>query len=171
MNRLIPGVFFILVIGVSLVAFFPVLEAFFSKRISRTRRIIDDLPGRSFWVGLANFIFALILLFALFGLGRAIGRGGERVLVLLSPVILVPLAIGLMLGLAAVVRVAGERLLPEKGSLARSIWATAALIAACSLPFVGWFILLPYVCFLGLGAFVLGLFSKQPETVETVPVE
>jgi hypothetical protein len=161
MNRVLPGIFMLVAIGACLAAFFPVLEVFFSKRIAKTRRMLELLPARSFWIGVVNIVFALIVLFALASLGgRLLGAGG-KILMLLALIILVPLAIGLMMGLASVVKAVGERLLPEKGALARTIWATVALSLACALPFVGWFILLPYVCFLGMGAFVLGLFSKQ----------
>lgn len=161
MTRVLPGIFLFVAVGISLAAFFPVLDVFFSRRITRTRRMIEMLPGRSFWLGVANIVFALIVLFALVSLGNALRGAGERVLLLIALIILAPLAIGLMLGLAGVVKVVGERLLPEKGALGQMIWATVALTAACGLPFVGWFILLPYICFLGMGAFVLGLFSKQ----------
>lgn len=146
---------------ISLVAFFPVLDAFFSKRITRTRHVIEILPARSFWIGVVNIVFALIVLFVVVSLGNAFRGDGGQIFLLIALIILVPLVIGLMLGLAGVVKAVGERLMPEKGTLARTIWATVALALACALPFVGWFILLPYICFLGMGAFVLGLFTKQ----------
>jgi hypothetical protein len=32
---------------------------------------------------------------------------------------------------------------------------------ACALPVVGWFLLFPYVGFVGIGAFILGLFQRE----------
>jgi hypothetical protein len=171
MNRVLPGLFLLVVIGVSLAAFFPVLDAFFSRRIARTRRIIETLPARSFWIGLVNIIFALIVLFALVSLGNSINGPGGRIFALIALIILVPLVIGLMLGLAGVVKTVGERLLPDKSALAQTVWGSVALAVACALPFAGWFILLPYVCFLAMGAFVLGLFTKQAEAPVTEEIE
>ena len=171
MNRILPGIFLLVAIGISLAAFFPVLDAFFSRRIARTRRIIETLPARSFWIGVVNIIFALIVLFALVSLGNSVGGVGGRIFPLIALIIFVPLAIGLILGLAGVVKAVGERLMPEKSVLAQTIWATLALAVACALPFVGWFLLLPYICFLGMGAFVLGLFTKQAEEPVTEAVE
>jgi hypothetical protein len=169
MSRFIPGFFGLLALIACLAAFFPVLEAFFSKRIAKTRRMVETLPARAFWIGLVNIVFALIVLFALASLGDRLPGPGGKIFFLLALIILIPLAIGLMLGLASVVKAVGERLLPEKSALAQTIWASVALTLACALPFVGWFILLPYICFLGMGAFVLGLFTKQP--IEPLPEE
>jgi hypothetical protein len=35
------------------------------------------------------------------------------------------------------------------------------LCIACALPFVGWFLLLPFVAFTGIGATILGFFQKS----------
>jgi hypothetical protein len=169
MNRILTGIVFVVAVGASLAAFFPVTGAFFPRRVKKTRRMIDELPTRSFWIGMVNLVFALILSFVIIRLGNAFGGVGERLMLLIALVILIPLAIGLMVGLTGVAQSMGARLLPEKGELVRTIWATVALTAACALPLVGWFILLPYSCFLGLGGFVLGVFSKQP--AETVAVD
>jgi len=43
----------------------------------------------------------------------------------------------------------------------KSIWGSVLLTFACALPFVGWFLLLPYLVFLGFGAVVLGFFQRD----------
>jgi hypothetical protein len=38
---------------------------------------------------------------------------------------------------------------------------TLILSLACGLPFVGWFLLLPYILIIGVGAAILGFFQKS----------
>jgi hypothetical protein len=42
----------------------------------------------------------------------------------------------------------------------RNLWSAVILCIACALPFVGWFLLLPYVAFTGIGATILGFFQR-----------
>ena len=161
MSQFLGGIFMLGVLGLCLAAFFPVLNTLFPKRIARTRRMIETLPTRSFWIGVVNIVLALVVLAGRAALGNALHGAGGKIILLILLLILVPLAIALVIGLAGVVRAVGERLLPEKSLLAQTIWATVALALACALPFVGWFLLLPYLGSLGMGAFMLGLFSKQ----------
>ena len=60
------------------------------------------------------------------------------------------------------VNLLGERILFRsnlRGS--EPIFGTAILSFACALPVVGWFLLFPYVGFVGIGAFILGLFQRE----------
>jgi sorbitol-specific phosphotransferase system component IIBC len=55
----------------------------------------------------------------------------------------------------------GERIFPDQSAWKQTIWGTVILSFACALPIVGWFLLLPYVGFVGIGAFILGLFQRE----------
>lgn len=160
MSGILPALTLLVLVALCLLAFFPVLDVFFGRRVERTRRMIETAPGRSFLVGLANFVFVVILVMILFGGGRAIGGMVERLLGLLALILLIPLVIGAAFGLAGAVKVTGARLLPGAGGLKQTLWGTLALGGACALPFVGWFGMLPYVGLTGLGAVVLSLFSR-----------
>ena len=46
---------------------------------------------------------------------------------------------------------------------------TLVLGWACALPFVGWFGLLPYAGLLGLGAFIIGFFSREGNLTPPLP--
>ena len=108
----------------------------------------------------------LVVALALFALGNWIGEeffGGLGLLVLIPPVI------GIVFGLGGAVRVTSERLFPDAPGFRRITWGALTLTLACVLPFVGWFALLPFLCLLGLGAFILSFFRSnrdRPGAVE-----
>jgi hypothetical protein len=55
----------------------------------------------------------------------------------------------------------GERLFPDHAIWKQILLGSICLSLACALPFVGWFLLLPYVGFVGIGAVILGFFERE----------
>jgi hypothetical protein len=162
---LIPVLTFL--IGLALVAFFLVMNVFFGGRITRTRQIAELMPGRSFLVGVVNAVFFTAIALLLFALGDQ--RRGAQIFGLIGIVVLIPLFISIIFGLAAMVRLTGDRLVSRLAEPWRTVVSTIVLTLACELPFVGWFGLFPFLCLYGLGAFVIGLFYRQKiEEVEEV---
>lgn len=76
-------------------------------------------------------------------------------------VILAFLTVLLSIGLTGMVNVLGERIFPDIILWKRNIWSAVILCFACALPFVGWFLLLPYVGLVGVGASILGILSEK----------
>jgi hypothetical protein len=74
---------------------------------------------------------------------------------------LVVLGVGLSFGSAGMAQLAGKRLAPTQGEVRRDIWGALVLSLGSALPFVGWFLLLPYVELVGLGAFIIGFFHRE----------
>jgi len=110
------------------------------------------MPGRSFLVGLINVVFLSVIIAALSGGGDF----PQFVALLLFAI----LAIGLVFGLAGIGPLIGERLLPESSSVRQAGWGAAIMVVASLTPFIGWFLLFPYLSFRGLGAFLLSLFAR-----------
>jgi len=153
--------FIIILLTVSLAAFFLVIGTLFTQRVAKTERVITGMPGRSFGVGLVNFAFFGVIAVVLFSIA---GNAGNFVKVILNiPALLITAALVIMLsfGLTGMVNLLGERILPEVVSWKRTAFGTMVLCFACALPFVGWFLLFPYVGFVGIGAFILGLFQRE----------
>lgn len=146
-----------------LVAYVAVLGALFPRRLSQTRAVADTLPGRAFVVGLINVGFFGAVILAFSALADWAGNELPRLPALL---LLALVCAGLSLGLAAVAELVGERLRPQTSGLTRTTWGALTLSLACTLPFVGWFLLLPYAACLGLGAFILGLFHRPAPPIE-----
>jgi hypothetical protein len=142
---------------ITLVASFIFFRGLFPIRVSKIQSTLENHWKRSFWLGLMNTI--LISIFVL-GFG-SLGNG--------SPIFYIPafamygvFLIGLLYGLSAFVQILGERLFPDLNPVVRDIKAGSVFLLTSLLPFVGWFLLFPYVISLSVGAVVITLFRKNP---------
>ncbi|NUM47120.1 MAG: hypothetical protein HUU38_20660 [Anaerolineales bacterium] len=161
MSEIIGAIFLALLMGLCLAAYFSVLQTLFPVRTERARQMAETSPIRAFFVGLVNFLFfGAICLVSL-----ALGERVHGIFLIPGLMVLGLLAAALSLGLSGVVQLTGNRLFPEKSSLARTVWGTGTVYLACLTPFVGWFGLFIYVGLLGIGAFILTFF--QPKTLPT----
>lgn len=156
MNDLFGGAALLVVGALVVAAFFVVLAALFPDRLARTRAIAARAPGRAVVIGLINAFFLGVLAVALLAVTSWTGL---QIIGLPALFLLGVLGLGLTFGLGGVVLLLGERLLPERGPVARTAAAAVALGLACALPYLGWFGLLPYAALLGLGAFLLTFFE------------
>ncbi len=153
--------FIIILLTIALAAYFLVLGTLFTNRAAKTQHVITAMPGRSFGVGLVNFLFFGVIAVVLFSLAENVGNFVK--VILITPALLITSALTIMLGfgLTGMVNLLGERILPEVTSWKQTIFGTMILSFACALPFVGWFLLFPYVGFVGIGGFILGLFQRD----------
>ena len=152
----------LILINIGLGAYFLTLGVLFPRRVAKTRTVADLMPGRSFAVGLVNFLFFGAITLVLFNIAERIGNDVlKTILTLPALFFLAVLGIGLSFGLAGMVQLVGERLAPAQTSFRRTLWGALALSLGSSLPFVGWFLLLPYAGLLGLGAFIIGFFWRE----------
>ena len=152
----------VLLLTLSLSAYFLVINALFALRIAKTRTIIQTVPGRSFGIGLVNFAFFAVIAIVLISISEKIGNGFFKGVIMLPALISIALlTIMLSLGLTAMSNHIGEKITSDAISWKQTVWGTVCLSFACALPFVGWFLLLPYVGLVGIGAFILGLFHRE----------
>lgn len=148
----------LLLIGLS--AYFLVWNALFATRVSRTVSIAQTIPARSFGIGLVNFLFFSVIAIVLLSVAENAGAFIKGLLTIPAILILAFLAIMLSFGLTAMAHFIGERIFPEAPAWKQLLWGTVCLSLACALPFVGWFLLLPYAGCIGLGAVILSFFQK-----------
>jgi len=160
MIEIVGLILIVLAVLASLIAFFIVVKALFPNRVERARYHAHSTPGKTFMVGLVNFVFFAAVALAFFGLADAVG---VQLLQMLALLILVIPALGIVIGLGGIVVMTGERLAPEMVDHRRTGLGALALSLACALPFVGWFGLFPYLCLLALGASILSLFRRRVE--------
>jgi len=141
---------------ITLVASFIFIRGLFPVRVSKIQSTLENQWKRSFWLGLMNTI--LISIFVL-GFG-SLGNG--------SPIFYIPafamygaFLIGLLFGLSAFVQILGERLFQDLNPVKRDIKAGSVFLLTSLLPFVGWFLLFPYVISISVGAVVITLFQNR----------
>jgi bacteriorhodopsin len=154
----------VFLLTISLTAYFLVIGAFFSARLEKIQRVINQMPARAFWVGLVNFIFFGTITFVLVMLTNGDNRVDNIVrVILLFPTVTVLAFLGILLsfGLAGVAKVLGERIFPGDDMLKQNAKGTIALSIACALPYAGWFLLLPFVGLVGIGATILSFFQRN----------
>lgn len=143
-----------------LFGFFTVLNMLFPKRIAGTQSILQGTTGRAFWIGFVNILFLTPVTMLLFNVADRAG-GVLGVIATFPALVLLAVLIGLAsFGLLSMVNMTGERLLPDQSLMKRTFWGTLLLSLACAMPFVGWFLLLPYVMFLGAGSVILSFFQR-----------
>ncbi len=153
--------FIVILLTVTLAAYFLVIGVLFTSRVTKTQAIINQTSGRAFGLGLVNFLFFGLIAFVFISVAENTGSFVKGVLTLPALVILAFLTVLLSLGLTGMVNVLGERLFSDMSLWKRNIWSAVILCFACALPFVGWFLLLPYISFVGIGASILGFFQRN----------
>ena len=153
--------FIIILLTIGLAAYFLVLDVLFANRVTKAQRVINQIPARAIGVGLVNFLFFGVMAIILLSVAENANGVIKVVLTLPALLITVLLAIALSFGLVGMANIVGERILPEHSSLKKTIWGTVLLSFACALPFVGWFLLLPYTGLIGFGAVILGFFQGE----------
>ncbi len=154
----------ILILTLGLVAYFLTANALFPQRVAKTKTIASITPGRSFGIGLVNFTFFSIIAIVLISISEKIGNGFFKGAILLPALIIIAIiVIMLTFGLTGIANQVGERILPDALPWKQIVWGAVCLCFACALPLAGWFLLFPYIGFVGIGAFILGIFQREPK--------
>ncbi len=161
MTEILRLSFIIILLTIALAAYFLVIGALFANRVAKTQRVMIAMTGRSFGVGLVNFAFFGVIALVLFSVAGSTGDFIRFILTVPALLITAVLAIMLSFGLAGISNLIGERIFLDQLAWKQTVWGTMILSFACALPVVGWFLLLPYVGFVGIGAFILGLFQRE----------
>lgn len=139
---------------VTLTALFSVMGVLFADWVQGTREAAERMPGRATLLGVVNLLFASIVIAAL----SAVGEGGA--LQLIALLLLSVLAIGVSFGMAGMAPLIGARLTPQASASRQVMWGSAAMLTASLTPFLGWFVLFPYLALRGFGALVIFLFTR-----------
>ncbi len=154
MDQGIVVIFIAFGVGISLVAFFTVVNAVFSSLVTRVEEKSDESPGRSFMLGFINTLFIAVVSLALWTLAENSGTG---ILAIPALLLLTLFAIGLVFGSTSMVRMIGKRLYPDREERTQMLWGGLISVLACIVPYIGWFLLLPYLLLRGFGAFLMTL--------------
>ncbi len=163
MNELLTVTLVILVLTFNLIPFFIVLVTLFPARAAKTQDVANRMPGRSFVIGLVNFLFLLLVALALFSLSEQVGDLLRAILLFPALFLTILLAIALSFGLGSMAQLIGERLVPAQSAWKRTLWGALLLGLGGSVPLLGWFLLLPYAAWVGMGAFIIGFFQKTTQ--------
>lgn len=145
----------------SLCAYFLVIGVLFPNRVARTQRAALQFPWRSLGLGFVNLFFFGSIGIVLISVGSNAGGVIQAILFVPAFLILGVLAVLLSLGLTGAVNDLGLRLFADLPAWKQTVWGSIVLAFACGLPFVGWFLLLPGMIFLAIGATILGFLQRD----------
>jgi hypothetical protein len=168
MNEAIGLLIFVALLAGAIAAYCVAMVLFFGRAVTNAELSATLSPWRAFGVGLVNLLFFGTV--ALLSAGVA-DSSGIQILAIPALVAVVLVGIGWSIGLSALARVAGVRLLPAANGFQQLAAGAAVLTLASLLPFVGWFILLPYLLFVSLGATIMSLFSGRSGTTRVTENE
>jgi hypothetical protein len=165
MSEILRFFFLVLFLTISLAAYFLTTQSLFAGRVARTKAILQSLPLRSSGIGLVNFSFFFVIAVVFLSIADNIDSGFFKVILMIPGLVLLAfIAVMLSFGLAAMAAHVGEKLLPEAPWWKETLGGAVCLSLACALPFVGWFVLFPYLGCSGIGAFILGIFQREPKS-------
>jgi hypothetical protein len=133
-------------------AYSAIWRALFDARVEAARAVLGASALRAFIIGFNVLFFGLIIIAILSSAAAA-----APVLWLPALAVLIMLLIAAGVGLSAFAQNLGERLLPQSSGLRQHLVSAAMLYCGCLLPFAGWFVLLPYVLCVSVGAFLLSM--------------
>lgn len=151
--RLLALLMILLLSGLGLLALIALCGALWPGVVAETQQVVERRPVRSLFVGLINGCFFALVAAALGSAGGFLG--------LLGLLLLTVLLAAIVLGLTAIARLAGERLLPTAvPALLRLLVGALVLELAALTPIVGWFGVCLLACFTGYGALVLVLVGR-----------
>jgi len=161
MDQLIRFLVFFIVLVPLLFGFFVVMNVLFPARVSKAQSILTLNASRAFWIGLVNVLFLVPIALLLFSLSD-VTTGPLKTVIMIPALFVLAVLLGLSsFGLLSMVNQVGEKLIPEQNLLKRTFWGTLLISLASALPFVGWFLMLPYALILGAGAVILSFFQKS----------
>ncbi|MEM8533891.1 MAG: hypothetical protein AAGF95_23810 [Chloroflexota bacterium] len=159
--------------GAGIVALAVLCQTVFPRYTARTRLSVEQMPIRSFIVGLINFTFFGLIAAAL---GSA-GDGGGLLALIILTIILSFMAIGA----TAIAQIVGGRLRPDHPSdLHRLLVGVLVLEVSLLAPVVGWFGVPIVAGLVGYGATIIAIFRREKpvpypaersETRPTTPLE
>jgi hypothetical protein len=162
MTDFLRVILFVIVLGIAFGCYFLVVGALFEKRIAKTINAAGLMPGRSFGIGLVNFLFFGSIVVVLFAFSEGVNNGAVKFILLLPALVLAAILVTLLsFGLTAMVQILSERVFPDLSAWKKTFWGTIILAFGSAIPAVGWFLLFPYAALTGFGAVILGFFQRD----------
>ena len=151
---------FAIVGTVILGSFFIVILVLFPRLVERTEAAARRMHGRSFILGFINLAFFAVLTIALSSIGE---RSASTILQVLALILFSVLLMAVVLGLVGMSLLMGKQLVPERSEVQQTAAGSVLVILSSLTPFLGWFLLLPYLIARGVGGLVLGIFQRREQ--------
>jgi len=152
--------------GVTLTAYLVTVGLIFPKPVARTGQFIQTSPWKSFLIGVVNSVFFVVIAALLFNFAQ-----NEMTGILAGIVVLIALTIVLVLGILVSLGLVGlskwleDQITMNSNVFMDNIRSALLLVLACMAPFVGWFLLTPFVLALSLGIAIQTFFQRKKNPI------
>ena len=158
------GLLFVFIFGgIGLISILVVISLLLPIPIERTQVALKASPGRSFLLGLINFLCVGVLDALFIWLAQLTSSikvvGG--ILVIIGGLITLALVLLAFLGLASLADLLGHRMGEPKNEFHAIMRGGALLFLAGFTPFIGWFAFTPLVILIALGAAIQALLRRK----------
>jgi hypothetical protein len=148
--------------GITLTAFIILVGRLFMIPVNRCAEAIKASLWKPFLIGLVNAVFFILLASLMFNFARNQLSGLPAGFVaMIALAILAALGILESIGLSGFSYWLEERFANDERTLNSSLKSTLFLVLACMAPFVGWFLLTPFVIATSLGAAMQTVFRRR----------
>ncbi len=159
-GEILALIFVTTIAAVGLAALMLLQAALLPRITARSKLALTASPRRSFFIGLANYIFLGGIALLLLNVGDVPG--------LLGLLILAAIAAVTVLGLAGLALHTGERLAElrrvELSPFKQMVWGALTLeLATLGVPVLGWFIVAPIALMFSFGAAVVAWRNRKSE--------
>ncbi|MCC7161206.1 MAG: hypothetical protein IT331_01825 [Anaerolineae bacterium] len=162
LSELVVPIIILAIWLVGIAALVLLLDVLFPRLVRRASSTTRKMPVRSALVGLVNLVFFAIVSVAALSLAEEAGGDGVGALLrLFALFVLLILNAFLAMGLTAVARWLGERILPDASAPRQVITGIGVLELASLAPLIGW-VIVPLVALLtGYGAVIIALVWRR----------
>jgi len=164
MDNILSLVLLVLVGGIAMISLLAVIKLMFPQPAARTSAIIESSMGRSFLLGLVNFLFAGALVFVFVRLAQDARGPLAAILFLLAVTILLFLTVIAALGLTGLTSLVGERMGEGATPFRMHLRGSLLVLLAGLTPYIGWFAFSPLAVITGFGAALQAVLRGKEKT-------
>ncbi len=147
--------------GITLTSFIILIGKLFPLPVTLSADAIKASWWKPFLLGLVNAVFFILAASLMFNYARGLSGLFAGVVAMLALAILAALGILGSIGLSGFNFWLEERITNGDHTLTTSLKSALLLVLACMAPFVGWFLLAPFVIATSLGAAIQFVFRRK----------
>ena len=154
--------------SITLTAFIIVVGRLLPTPVALSAEAIKASLWKPFVIGLVNAVFFILLAALLFNFARSQSGFFAGFIAMIALAIFAALGILASIGLSGFSFWLEERIYPDGHTLTTSLKSTILLVLGCMAPFVGWFLLTPFVIATGLGSAIQIVLRRKAKVDKTL---
>jgi len=147
--------------GITLTAFITLVGRLFTTPVTYSAEAIKASLWKPFLIGLVNAVFFILLATLMFNYARSLSGLPAGLVAMIALAIFAALGILESIGLSGFSYWLEGQITNSERTLTSSLRTTLLLVLACMAPFVGWFLLTPFVIATALGAAIQTVLRRK----------